>query len=228
MSRVPQSKSNKGSQKWIQGLVNHAPEVLNTQIKNNLTDLSEERIVWLSPKVKDEYAEYRDQAFIDLLGINLAKVSLKEFWPPRGPQWDALGKTNQGTIFLVEAKAHIPELNSPGTQAQGKSLSRIRTRLDKTKEYLNGKSAVDWSNTFYQYTNRLAHLYLLRVMNNLPAYLIFVYFVNDLEMDGPKSVDEWRGALKLLHTHLGIERNKLSKSILELFIDVSFVKQMGI
>ncbi len=32
---------------------------------------------------------------------------------------------------------------------------------------------------FYQYINRLAHLYLLRVLNKIPAYLVFVYFVND-------------------------------------------------
>jgi hypothetical protein len=48
-------------------------------------------IVWMSPKAGDGYAEYRDQAFLDLLGIKPTKTKLKDFWPNRGPQWDALG-----------------------------------------------------------------------------------------------------------------------------------------
>ncbi len=150
-------------------------------------------------------------------------VPLDNFWPQRGPQWDALGKSDKGTIFLVEAKAHIPEINSPGTQAKGESLLKIQSRLDETKRYLNAKPEIDWSQNFYQYTNRLVHLYLLRVLNDLPTYLVFVNFVNDTEMNGPKSADEWRGALKLLHTYLGISRNKLSKYVLELFIGVKYL-----
>lgn len=224
MSRIPQIEGQKGSLKWIQRLVNQAPEILDAQIKNHYKLPFDEEISWLSPNVEDDYAEYRDQAFIDLLDIDLVNVPLNKFWPSRGPQWDSLAKSNKDSIFLVEAKAHIPEINSPGTKAKGKSRRQIQTSLSQTKQYLNADSTVDWMNSFYQYTNRLAHLYLLRELNNLPAYLIFVYFVNDTEMNGPKSEDEWRGALKLLHTYLGVGRNKLSKYICECFIDVAIVK----
>lgn len=224
MSRIPQIEGQKGSLKWIQKLVNQAPEVLNTQIRNNFDLPFDEEITWLSPKTEDNYAEYRDQAFIDLLDVDLVNVPLNKFWPSRGPQWDALGKSDKGTIFLVEAKAHIPEINSPRTQAKGQSLHQIQSRLDETKRYLNAKPEINWSENFYQYTNRLAHLYLFRVLNDLPTYLVFVNFVNDVEMGGPQSVDEWRGALKLLYAYLGISRNKLSKYILDLFIDVDFAK----
>jgi hypothetical protein len=228
MSRIPQSKGQKGSLKWIQLLVNQAPHILNAQVKHNLGLPEDEEIAWCSPKAEDDYAEYRDQAFIDLLGIDLVNVPLKDFWPSGGPQWDGLAKSSEGNIFLVEAKAHISEINSPGSKAKEKSLHRIQARLEETKAYLGGTTEIDWSASFYQYTNRLAHLYLLRVLNNLPAYLVFVYFVNDREMDGPRSKAEWEGAIKLLHRYLGINRHRLSSYVLELFIDVDFASESGI
>ncbi len=219
MTRFPQPQGQKGSLKWIQRLVNLAPEILNEQIRTCLALPNEEEIIWYSPIADDNYAEYRDQTFLDLLGIDLEHIPLKAFWPSRGPQWDGLGKSNQGNIFLVEAKAHIPEMNSPATQARGKSLQQIRASLGKTKEYLGSHPSIDWATSFYQFTNRLAHLYLLRVLNQLPAYLVFVYFVNDTEMDGPRSKDEWEGALRLLHTYLGLTRHRLSRYVLHLFVD---------
>jgi len=50
-----------------------------------------------------------------------------------------------------------------------------------------------WPQIFDQYANRLAHLYLLCVENDVDAYLVMLYFYNDAEMDGPISVDQWRG-----------------------------------
>lgn len=193
MSRFPQGPAVKGSQKWIQKLVNGEPELLNAEIIRHLALSDEESITWLSPRAEDDFAEYRDQTFLDLLDLNLTNVPLSDFWPPGGPQWDALGKSESGKVYLVEAKSHIPEMVSGGTAAAGKSFKRIRESLDKTKTFLNSKPEHDWSSTFYQYTNRLAHLYLLRVLNGVPAYLVFVNFLNDKEMKGPKSIDEWAG-----------------------------------
>jgi hypothetical protein len=34
---------------------------------------------------------------------------LVNFWPARGPVWDAIGTTSDGKAVFVEAKAHIPE-----------------------------------------------------------------------------------------------------------------------
>jgi hypothetical protein len=220
MPRIEQVPAIKGSQKWIQKLVNEKPDLLNSLIRAKL-DLSDtDKITWLSPIVEDGYAEYRDQAFLDLLGINLTKVCLSAFWPSRGPVWDGLGRSETGKVFLVEAKSHIAEVLSPKTGAGAKSLRKIKKSLYETKSFLNSTSEHDWTSTFYQYTNRLAHLYLLRVLNEVPAYLAFVYFVNDKEMNGPQSIDEWFGAIKLLHSFLGIGRHKLSKYIADIFIDI--------
>ena len=223
MPRIQQGSGVKGSQKWIQKLINEKPNLLNSQIRTQINLSDTDKITWLSPLAGDEYAEYQDQAFLDLLSITLPNVSLSDFWPSKGPVWDGLGKSETGKVFLVEAKSHIPELLSPGTGAGVKSLRKIKKSLDETKSFLNSNSEHDWTSTFYQYTNRLAHLYLLRTLNVIPTYLVFVYFANDKEMNGPQSIDEWNGALSLLKSYLGISRHKLSKYITDIFIDVEML-----
>ena len=54
----------------------------------------------------------------------------------------------------------------------------------------------------------------------LPAYLVFLYFVNAADVAGPKSREEWEGAIKLLHNFLGLNRHKLSPYVVDVFIDV--------
>lgn len=220
MPRISQGPGVKGSQKWIQKLVNEKPDLLNSPIRTQLDLPDTEKITWLSPIADDDYAEYQDEAFLDLLGIKLPKVSLSDFWPSRGPVWDGLGKSETEKVFLVEAKSHISEVLSPKTGARVTSLRKIKKSLDETKTFLHSNSEHDWASTFYQYTNRLAHLYLLRELNDVSAYLIFVYFLNDEDMNGPKSIDEWHGAIKLLHSFLGVGRHRLSEFTADIFIDV--------
>ena len=223
MGRFSQSIGEKGSKKWIQKLINEKAELLNSEIRNKLDLPSNEEIHWLSPLKKDKYAEYSDQDFIDLLEVVLKKEPLSDFWPEKGPQWDALGKSGSGKLFLVEAKSHIRELISKMGALDEASVKKIRRSLSRTKNYLNSKTETDWSCGFYQYTNRLAHLYLLR-NNQLPAYLVFVYFLNDSDMSGPKTVEEWKGTIKLLHSYLGIGRHKLKNFIADVFIDVNCLR----
>jgi len=221
MGRFPQKPGAKGSLKWIQRLVNEHPDLLNDQIIQQAGLPKRMTIEWRSPLANDDYAEYRDQAFLELLDISLSKHSLEDFWPIRGPQWDALGKSEEGTIFLVEAKSHITELISHLGAKSRESTKQILANLQGVKQYLNSRSETDWSSPFYQYTNRIAHLYLLRVLNEVPSYLVFVCFLKDEEMKGPRTADEWQGALKLLHAYLGIGKNRLSKFIGHVFIDIN-------
>jgi len=219
MARCRQSPGKKGSEKWIQKLVNEKPELLSSRIAEELKLPESERIRWLSPLKNDEYAEYSDWESLNLLGVSLKKRPLADFWPENGPQWDALGKSNSEKLFLIEAKSHIGELSS-STRAENNSLQKICRSLEETKSSLGSNAKVDWSRGFYQYANRLAHLYLLR-QNDLPAYLVFVYFLNDSEMAGPATIDQWKGAIELLHTYLGITRHKLQKYTADVFIDVT-------
>ena len=191
MPRIKQARALRGSQKWFQILVNERRELLERHLAEALGIVDCEGIHWLSPLKDDGYAEYSDQAFLERLDITLESESLGSFWPKGGPVWDALAKTERGNLILVEAKAHISELVSPPTGATEPSLTKIRESLNATKEFLGSSSEADWSTCFYQYTNRLAHLYLLRELNALAAFLIFVYFDNDKNMGGPSTHAEW-------------------------------------
>jgi hypothetical protein len=203
----------------VQHVINEHPEPLNDPINNSISKKHAQAIEWLSPKIEDEYAEYRDQTFLDLLGIKLTKTKLKDFWPTRGPQWDALGRIENKAYFLVEAKAHVSEIISSSQAKSARSILLIERSLNEIKNYLKLKAYLDLSNGFYQYSNRLAHLYLLRQLNGISAYLVFVYFVND-HTHIPTTRDEWNGALQLMHSVLSTHKHSLLKYVIEVFIDV--------
>jgi hypothetical protein len=219
MARFIQTEANKGSQKWIQKLVNGKQQLLDSLIGSNNFVSENDHIQWLSPLKEDGYAEYRDEACLNLFGVNLKAYSLGDFWPKNGPQWDALGKSASGKLFLVEAKSHIPELISNLKASNQASTDKILGSLKQVRERFGSKTDFDWSRTFYQYANRLAHVDLLR-RNGLSAYLLFVYFLNDQEMNGPKTSDEWKGAIRLVHCCLGLRERLLKNSVADIFIDV--------
>lgn len=216
--------AKKGSQRWLQLLVNEFKPIFFREILREMPHLNLnciDQIKWLSPLEKDEYVEYSDSAFITQLGVKLEHKALGDFWPNAGPVWDGLAKIDKKDILLIEAKSHIGELLSILKAKALTSLSTINQNLTQTQENLGVKSHLDWTAPFYQYTNRLAHLYFLRELNKLPAYLVFVYFINDPDMHGPSTREEWQGALKLMKTLLGLSRHKLSKYMVDIFIDVN-------
>jgi len=177
------------------------------------------RITWSSPLENDEFSEYRDQAFLDRLGIELPLRSLVDFWPAGGPQWDALGKAASGDVILLEAKAHVGEILSPPSEARPDNLKKIRASLQETASALGATPGTDWALRFYQYANRLAHAYLLQELNRIATRMVFVYFIGDREMDGPQSRREWEAAIAVLHESLGI-RGRVPRYVIDVFIDV--------
>lgn len=211
----------KGSLKNIRHLVNGNESLINEKLKTSLKGYNGP-IHWISPLSADNYKEYKDREFIDKLGLETQlKFPLNSFWPNNGAVWDGLAKSDQGDIFLIEAKANIPEIVSSACGASAlASRSLIQASLNETKAYLNISNDIDWMGRFYQYTNRLAHLYFLRAKNNLPAYMVNIYFINDKEVNGPTSIDEWHGALEVMKIYLGIKRHKLSPYMIDVFIDV--------
>jgi len=219
-----EGRAERGSQYWLQKLVNEQPELLNRHITNELNSLEGKSIEWLSPLASENFGEHRDQAFLEKLGIDLPERALSEFWPAGGPVWDGLARTDGGDLILVEAKSHIPEAVSPPSRASPRSLELIRASLDETKNFLKGNPDADWSGTFYQYTNRLAHLYLLRELNQLPTWLVFIYFVGDSEMNGPDTDTEWKGATKTIETYLGVTCSRFSPYAGHVYLDVRMTR----
>ena len=230
MTRHPEGRKTRGSQKWLQDLVNDCPNLLDAAIQRETEEISSP-IRWVSPLADDDFAEYRDGDFLAMLGVSLDKVPLGEFWPPKGPQWDALGRTEDGQIILLEAKAHVKEAVGSPSEAGEESLALIRQSLESVKHHIRSRSPADWTTSFYQYNNRLAHLYLLRTLNKVPAFLVNLYFLNADEMASdqtivPKTVAEWQSAITLQERFLGIRpKHALSQYAIRAFADVNEIRR---
>jgi hypothetical protein len=200
--RVKQSQGKRGSLKWIQKAINEKWPSLEEVIVQRLG--SGDTITWLSPLAADDYAEYRDGSFLRLISQGGLEAALDEFWPARGPQWDALGETLRGNILLVEAKAHVAELCSPATAAGPDSRPRIQAALDKVAQQLNARPEhAPWSEFFYQLGNRLAHLRFLRD-HGVPAWLVLVNFVGDNDIGGRTSKEAWEAAYQVAFHVMGL------------------------
>lgn len=219
--RVTQEPGQRGSLKWVQRLINHHAELIDDPLRAALRLADGDAIEWVSPLASDGYAEYRDGAALERLGVTLPKRKLEDFWPARGPQWDALARTRSGKAILVEAKAHVRELISGASAATDPvARGKIDAALTATRQHLGAEVGTDrWMSPFYQYANRLAHLHPLRDLNGIDAHLVFLYFLNDPEMDGPQGVREWEAALVVLHSALGIPRRL--DGVHDVFVDVA-------
>jgi len=225
--RVPQQRAEKGSQKWIQDIINACPELLNDRIRQQVSSLSGREIIWRSPLTEDNFAEYRDTAFLKNIHLPELSNELNRFWPKNGPQWDALGKTaDEKAFILVEAKANVLELISACGAKSEKSLSTISKSLAETQQWLNcQKPLIDWKSGFYQYANRLAHLYFLRKKARKEAYLIFLYFLAD-STHIPTSQDAWDAALELMKKLMGLSKESLAGKIIDVFINIDEVEKL--
>ncbi len=214
----------RGSQRWLQLAVNRCPDVIDDAISKAMGLGKDESIEWRSPLESEDFIEYRDQAFLERLGLSPQRRKLSDFWPARGPVWDGLARTSAGRSLLIEAKSNIPEFDSSPTGASGRSLTKIRAALEETKSFLRITSETDWTNCFYQYANRLAHLYFLRELNGIDATLVFIYFTGDTTVPGvdPVSCDGWEAAIDLATNHLGVRSTSpwIRENVFDVFIDV--------
>jgi hypothetical protein len=219
MNNALSGVAERGSQKWIQRLVNGSTEQLDRPIAHSLTIPIKQPIEWLSPLRVAGYAEYRDAAFLECLSLSRHAASLREFWPLSGPRWDALGRTDN-TYFLVEAKANIPELISDCQANAPHSREMIAAALRRTQQWLGAKPHIDWLTGFYQYANRLAHLYFMREIAKVDAYMVFLYILNDPTRI-PTGKIEWQGALELQSALLGLGGRAYHDYVINVFLDAA-------
>jgi len=61
MPRIQQEPGVKGSQKWIQKLVNEKSDLLTSLIRTQLDLTDTDKITWHSPIAEDGFAEYQDR-----------------------------------------------------------------------------------------------------------------------------------------------------------------------
>jgi hypothetical protein len=201
----------------MQRLVNASPDILLQALGNIEPPMQSGPFRWVSPLPGDEWAEYRDRSFLERIGQQDLGHQLANFWPSRGPQWDGLGVYPNGSVVLVEAKAHVAELLSR-CSAGAKSRARIDLALQETAQDLGTEVTRAWTARYYQYANRLAHLMFLRKTSVRAAWLLMVYFTGDDDIGGPMSKAEWQEALATMYESLGLRR--LPEGVVNVFLDV--------
>jgi len=175
--------ASKGSQRQLQDFVNKTPSVLNQPVFGAIASLPRSASLrWVSPLKDEGYREYCDAEFLNAVRQTALSFELQRFWPSGGPSWDALAIVNTAGpsgVLLVEAKAHPDELESSCGAKDQSSIRKIKAALDVTKSWLGVDESSDWLTQYYQSANRLAHLYFLREIAKVPAWLANVYFVDD-------------------------------------------------
>jgi hypothetical protein len=112
-----------------------------------------------------------------------------------------LARTDDGCI-LIEAKSHVREIYGNGCGAGATSRAKIVSALDATKAWLGVSAAIDWTGRLYQSANRHAHLYFLREIVRVPAFLVDVYFVGDPH--SPTTRSAWVAAIEAVNVELGL------------------------
>jgi hypothetical protein len=106
------------------------------------------------------------------------------------------------------------------TGASPKSLAKIRAAIERTKDAFGAGTDFDWESPFYQYANRLAHLYFLRELNGLDAYLLFVYFADAPDVPPAErcTVEQWEGASRLVEKALGLGSHRYRAHVKSLIV----------
>lgn len=152
----------------------------------------------IQPKGIIDYSEYALQHYINNHKLantfpNLANFNFNSWWNPRGgkaPTWDmiSLCKLNgKDALLLVEAKAHVSELDTNGkrvianpTTGSIENLTNIENRIKEACDDLNctNNGFIISINTHYQLSNRLAFSWKLNQLN-IPVVLLYIGFTGD-------------------------------------------------
>jgi hypothetical protein len=188
----------KGSQRHICWYVNEpsARDHLNAALFSASPSLAEAAASgpeWVSPLAAENYQEFWNERFLERLGLLDDHLdSFREFWPFRPwvngkvnwsgtPHWDALARVplasgRQGAI-MVEAKAHRGELVKPKDKsgADPPSLKKIRNSFAEVRVYYEIAAEVPpWETRYYQFCNRLAHLWWMNERADVLTWLVWV------------------------------------------------------
>jgi len=196
-SNIAKGPAIKGSKYWMQRVVNE-PEMMRC-----LNSMIGQELIWLSPLAGplNTYDEYQlsDKCVCQSIGLDpKAALELFGFWPKRQPQWDALALDASGTtLYLVEAKAHLSEMECSCSAKNPDSIDLITRSMHEVQSKYYGKCADFeryWMRTYYQLGNRLT---FLRKLSEQPfgrinhVKLVLLNFANDTSYI-PTTGQEWQ------------------------------------
>jgi hypothetical protein len=207
-----QGRAFKGSQLQVQIYVNRREHELEQKLREELEALDQkaERFEWVSPLEVERFVEYQDVAFLRAVGLERLAPELAAFWPARGgPVWDGLARAHLRTggegVLLLEGKSYPKELFGPGCTAKAnRSKQLIRSALEQTQAWLGLPVGADrWLGRLYQSANRLAHLYFLREIVGIEAWLAHACFIDDTD-HVPIAEGAWRRSMEEADRELGL------------------------
>ena len=217
-------RATRGSRLQMQIAVNRRPEELAAALGRVFPELPERdaTIEWRSP-LAPRYEEFRDDAFLRALGLERLAPELRRFWPLRGPVWDGLAivrfPSGEPGVLLAEAKSYPEEFYSTGLRATAAaSRDLIRASIAETQRWLGVQAAPErWiepvrrrqpGTSLYQSANRFAHLYFLRELGGVEAWLVHVLFVDDTTRIATSRF-RWERALDQMEDELGLSRARV-------------------
>lgn len=223
-------KADQGSRLYLQEYMAHAQDELSELIIAASPSLlafvdSKTKIEWKSPLAEKDFYEYRDD-FLKVLGLEpenyvVAKSELKKFWPKSGPQWDGLAivigeKAQRNGLLLVEAKAHTAETKSDIKADSTESILLINKSIAIAQGHYRVKP-IDWTKSNYQLANRIAFLYFMNEILEIPTWLVLVNFA-----DGnykTTSREKWLAHYHEIYDDMGIKHNnhKLLNNVIQVF-----------
>jgi hypothetical protein len=204
-------RAYKGSQLQTQIYVNRRRDELERAVMEGLPSLAVQQpaLKWVSPIEVDSFKEYHDVRFLNAVGLKTLAPLLREFWPARGPHWDALALVQRPMrepgVLLLEAKGYPGELESGGTRASSTSKERIERALQATQNWLTipEPNRAAWTGRYYQTANRLAHLYWLRQVAGIDAWMVHLLVRNDPTYNKTSGA-QWTRALATMEQKLGL------------------------
>lgn len=224
MGNLAEEIASRGSKLCMQICVNNTEDdIIGKKVvrksRKHLLDnlLGYEDINWLSPRTLDNYKEYQLEDIAEKFPSETGLSDMDwSFWnSKRKPQWDAIGVAEDGTLIIVEAKAHISEIESSGSQARGDSLNQIKQEIEKVL----GSDPV-WLGKYYQTANRILYLSKLKQYygKKRKVILVFLNFINDVTYK-PEPEELWRSYLSDMKEKHPLP-SSLSSSIKYVFMDL--------
>jgi hypothetical protein len=199
-SNTSKGRGIKGSKYWMQRVIEE------DTLRSKLDAMIGETLEWIShlagpQKTYDEY-QLNDRCICEKIKISQQEANdLFSFWPKRQPQWDGIAFNTTGeTIYLVEAKAHLSELDSKCAATNENSKKMIINSMSDVKNLYYSEGDFEyWVNKYYQLGNRLT---FLKKLSEKPfgkvvsVKLVLLNFVNDTYI--PTSEEEWKEHYKLV------------------------------
>jgi hypothetical protein len=221
-----QPEGTKCSLKFFQRAITHSPDILQPKGLG--------KIEWRSPLEELKKRTYSDKSFLKCFGLEKSWDKLSDFWPSGGPKWYVLGQISPDSPVLVEVKAETKTKtkfgevtsNSCKAKAKGKSRSQIIAAFKKVCDDLGIQSThqgweANWTGKYYQYANRISHLWWLR-KQGLDAKLLFINFIDAKKGEEQACQDEWKDEFAKADRVLGLPlTHKLSEYIHHIYPNVN-------